>query len=358
MKTTLIPVLTAAVLTARILCQPALAEQSPRGPAANAPALVPLEFYMNHREDLGLSEDQIREIQRIGEGMREQATKHRDGMQERAKALQEAMSQSPINAEEATERFQAMLKAEDVMKALQFRGSLAARALLKPEQVAKLQALAMKENASRGGNEGGDLRAKLQQVRQEIAKRSGGGEPPRELVENLERIQQAAKEGHLPEAKQQLEAMLRNLRQDGGSRPPKNANRPDGASRDDGDGTEKRMRELAEKMKDATPEQREQIEQKMSKLRETQKSAGSPKVSRGDGASAEGNEMLKNKMREIGEAAKHTDDPEVREQLQAAMKRLGEAAKSGNGEAVRDILHSVESLLHGGSAKPGAQPKP
>jgi Spy/CpxP family protein refolding chaperone len=106
---------------------------------------VPFDFYPRHREELGLNEEQVREMQRIADGLREAAKKSEAERARHTKALQEVVSRNSIDLQQAMECFQAVLNAENELKALQFRGGLTMRNALSPEQFGRLESLATKE---------------------------------------------------------------------------------------------------------------------------------------------------------------------------------------------------------------------
>ena len=205
-----------AVLVAGVSAHRTVAEEGGRDPIAKTSVFLPFDFYPRHREDLGLNEEQVREMQRIADGMREAAQKLEGERAKRTKALQEAMDQKPIDVEKAMERFQAVLNAENELKVLQFRSGIAMRNALRPEQLAKLQLLATKDSAGRVAGARAVLNERVQQLRAEIHGRTGG-EPPPELVEQIKQIEQATKDGRFSEAKGQLEQVLRRLREESGS---------------------------------------------------------------------------------------------------------------------------------------------
>jgi Spy/CpxP family protein refolding chaperone/ribosomal protein S20 len=334
-----------ATLTAGALRQPVMAEEPSRATVAYGVIFLPLDFYAKHREALGLSEDQMHELQRIAEGMREPAQKLEGLMHERTKAMHEAISQNPIDPEKAMDRFQEVLKAENEMKALQFRARIAMRKVLTSEQFSKVGSIVKKAAAAQGGAASGEMREMFEQVRREIAKRSGGGAPPRELVEKLEQIEQAVKHGHEEEAKQQLKGILHQLREEHGSGEPAKAKRAEGSERP-GAGIEQEMRKIAEAIEHTTdPEQRERLQKQMGKLRESQERARASSGGKRPDEGAAGAEGLEKRMREIAEAAKRTDNPERRERLQGALKALREATESGNREAIQDIMRAIEPVL-------------
>ena len=149
-----LPTLILTALAAGSLWQSAFAEEPSRRPPAAPFMLFPFEAYAKHREAIGLNEDQVKEMGRIAEGMGDAARKLENERRERTEALQEAVSQHPIDMEKAMTRFQAVLQAENEMKALQFRSGLAVQNLLSPEQAAKAQAIAAKTQGSRDGSNG------------------------------------------------------------------------------------------------------------------------------------------------------------------------------------------------------------
>ncbi len=194
-------------------------ESKPGSSPASAPSklsFVPFDFYPRHRDELGLTEEQMAEMQRLSDQMSASAEALEQERRERTKALQDAMAQDSIDPKQAMELFEAVLKVENELKALQFRNGITMRNLLTPEQVAKLQPIAAQDKASGIASTSGVLDQKLQQLRAEIRKRSHGGEPSREVVGRLEQIEQLARKGRVDEARTQIDQMLRDLRSEAG----------------------------------------------------------------------------------------------------------------------------------------------
>jgi Spy/CpxP family protein refolding chaperone len=271
-----------SILTATAL--PLLAQEAkPGANAARGAAFRALEYLPKFREELGLKDDQMQAMQRIAEGMQEPARRLEAEMRERAGNLEVAVAKEPVDQERVMDLFRAVLKAENEMKVLHFQSRLAMRKVLTTEQYAKLQTLAAK-GADKGGAPAGDLRERFEQVKREIAKRTAGSEPPREVAEMLGQIERALREGRAEEAKQRLGEILHNLKAEHGSRGPAEPARA-------------------------------------------------------------GAEALEKRAREVAEVAQRTDNPELRERLQGAMKGLQEAAKSGNREAMEQILRAIEPVL-------------
>ena len=346
MKPQLIRALTLAVLAAATFTRVAVAEEPSRSSAKGA-VFLPFDFYPKHREALGLNEEQVREMQRIADGMRDSGQKLEGERRERTKALQEVMTRNPVEPENAMERFRAVLEAENEMKRLQFRNALAMRKLLSPEQTAKLESLAKKQSGE-GGDAKRAIRERLDQVREEIRKRAGGGEPPRDVMERFKQIEQAARQGQMEEAKEQLGAMLRHLRDEPGSRWSQESKHPKDTPPAKMN-TEKQMRSIKQKLEHAdNPEDRERFQQQLRKLtallerdRDSSKSTF-PKEERG---SSDGDDGQEKRVREDDKSPKRADDHELRERLQGALGRLREAAESENPEALEKILRSIEPAL-------------
>jgi hypothetical protein len=211
MKRRFIQTLAIAALAAGNFAHRTIAEEAGRDIAPQAPVFLPFDFYPRHYEQLGLNEEQVRDMRRIEEGMREITRKLEGERAKRTKALQESMAQTPIDVEQAMERFQAVLNAENELKGIQFRTGIVMRNLLSREQLKKVQVLAAKEGASRGAGVREVINERLEQLRAEIQKRTGG-EPSPEIIERIKQIDQAATEGRFGEAKNQLEQVLRDLR--------------------------------------------------------------------------------------------------------------------------------------------------
>ena len=293
---------------------------------------LPLDFYPDHREQLGLDDGQVRRMEEIIHGMREHGEKLDRLIDERTRALHQAVAENPANTELAVRRFKEVLEAENEMKMLQFGTRMKLREVLRPEQYEKVRQLAAKHDQPRA-REGGDLGKALEQVRLSIEKRHKG-EPPREVAERLEHIEQAARHGRMQEAREQLGALLRDLED---KEPGRHEDAP----------LQKRMEKLERAIQETNdPEQRERLQNEMRELREARKTAAKTEHPAGRVG-----KDLDQQMRRIAEAAERADNPEVRERLQHALGKLREAAKQDNAEVIEDILRAVDRLLDEGNAK-------
>lgn len=214
MKARVIPSLIIAVLLAGNVARRMIAEEVRRDPVAKANIFLPFEFYGRHRSELELNADQVREMERLAESIREPAQKLDRERAKRTRALLDAMAQSPVDPDVAMARFQAVLEAENESKALQFRSGIAMRNTLTSDQLRKLQQLAMKDGATRLSGGPAMLNDRIQQLRAELYKRTGGETPPAAVMAQLKQIEQTAREGRAGEAKAQLEQLLKQLRQE------------------------------------------------------------------------------------------------------------------------------------------------
>jgi hypothetical protein len=228
MKVPLFPALLVAVFLAGAPAQRIAAEEVRPDPSAKATIFLPFEFYGRNREELGLNADQVREMERLAESVREPAQKLESERTKRNKALLEVMAQSPIDADAAMARFQAVLEAENESKTLQFRAGIVMRNTLSSDQLLKLKELATKGGGARLTGGPAIIHDRIQQLRAELHKRNAG-EPPRAVMAQLKQIEQTAREGRTGEAKTQLEELLKQLRQESEPSPKSETKTPSSA---------------------------------------------------------------------------------------------------------------------------------
>lgn len=248
---------------------------------------LPPDFYHDHREALGLSEEQLREMQQIADATHKESADLTKAVGERTQALHEVMAKHPADADLAATKLSELLVTESEVKTAQLRARLAIRNVLNAEQFMKLGQITKTAMANQQQASSGKLKEMMEQVKKEIHQRTGGGEPPREIIEQLEQIEAAARNGNLATAEERLNQILKHLRSDGQGAP-----------------AERSMRR--------------------------------PPEPRGEAGMEERVRRLSNVQ---------TDDPELREHIQGAMKRLQEAKEAGNQEAILDILNAIEAKL-------------
>src|SRR5436190_4852262 len=110
MKLPRVTALLAVIIAGGIFASPVSAGEPPREPAVAKPSFVPFDFYPRHRDELGLSDEQLREMQRLADQMRDSTQSLEEQRRERTKVLQEAMAQDSIDPRKAMELFDAVLK--------------------------------------------------------------------------------------------------------------------------------------------------------------------------------------------------------------------------------------------------------
>lgn len=116
-----------------------LATISPRAhavePASDLRSVLPQpEFYIKHKDALGLTAAQGSELRAAFEAMNRDFRAAEAEMTLRAGELQTAIEDATQSVDAVTQRLDALLAAENRCKSLRFRASLAAHRLLTPEQ--------------------------------------------------------------------------------------------------------------------------------------------------------------------------------------------------------------------------------
>jgi Spy/CpxP family protein refolding chaperone len=194
-----------------------LAEDAPPSARALNPIeaqLFPPDFLFAQRETLGLSEAQLQDLQALVQDVQPKFEALKGQMEERSKAVVEAIQQPKPDVAKVQEKLRAMLTQENEMKVLQIGLMLNLRNKLTSEQLAKALELrprgfAQNTNPAEGLAE--RLQAKFQKLRAAVEARAAGGEPPVELVEKARAIQQLVQNNKPLEAEQQLDALLATL---------------------------------------------------------------------------------------------------------------------------------------------------
>ncbi len=312
------------------LPQEALANEPARSSVSQGIGFLPLDFYLDRRESLGLDEDQVAGLEQVLAGMREPGERIAEMIQNRQRALEEAVAENPVNREKTEERFEAVIHAENEMKSLQFRSRLEMRSILRPAQYEKVVAMAAKARSQESSSGSGQLQEELNRILHIVKERSGG-KVPQDVIERLEQIRKIARERQLKEAEEQIDAILRDL------------GKGEYQDHSELESELRKMHETLEKADD--PLQRERIEQEIQKLRQA-RAGRTPK------ARQEGGEGMEKTMRILAEAAERTDNPKVREQLGTAMDKLRGAMESGNEQVAKEILRAVKPLLEAQTPKP------
>jgi hypothetical protein len=190
--------------------------------------MLPPDFLISQREALGLEESQVQAIQAVIQEVGPQFEKHKQVLEERTRAVQEALHQPKQDIDQTMEKVRALVTQENEMKLLQMRTMLTLRSKLTPEQLEKARPMRMHQMqqmmAARaaggpgGGNPGGEahqrLQHKFEQLHKIIQERAAGGQPPEEIVKRAQEVHQLVQAGKLEEAERMLSEILEQLRKD------------------------------------------------------------------------------------------------------------------------------------------------
>lgn len=318
MKTKLIPATLVCVLAGFTVAK-ATAEPTPVT-VSHGIMFLPPDFYHDHREALGLNEDQLREMQRIADVTNKEVAGLKGDMEERTKALHEVMDKHPANAGVAAAKLRELLEVESVIKVEQLGARIAIRNVLNADQFAKLTQIVRTATTGKEGGTSAKLKEMFEQVKQEIRRRSERGEPPRELMEQLEQIEKSFHDGNLDGAERHLDRILRTLRGESGEHREQGARDEEAERRERSERTEKGPRGEG-------PGRGEEMERR-------------ERPAHGERG---GDASLEQRISRL--EAVQTDDPDLREHLQQAMARLKEARTSGDDDVIADILNAIESKL-------------
>jgi Spy/CpxP family protein refolding chaperone len=176
--------------------------------------LFPPDFLIAQREALGLNETQLQDLQAIVQDVQPKFESLKTQLEDRGKALKEALHQPHPDSAQAEDKMRALLAQETEMKLLQLRLMLGLRSKLTPEQVDKARQLRPQySGADHNPLEGLQqrLQAKFEKLKAAVEARAAGGQPPEELINKAHEIQQLVQNNKPLEAERQLDALLSTL---------------------------------------------------------------------------------------------------------------------------------------------------
>jgi len=178
--------------------------------------LFPPDFLLSQREAIGLSVDQLQQLQSIVKDIQPKFEALKSKMEPESAALREALGQTKPDAAETEGKLKALLADENEMKLLQLRLMLAIRNNLTPEQLEKAREL--KKQAQRKP-EGADtrqammehLQKKFLELKSALDDRDFGKESPEDVASAVQEIQRLARSGEPLEAEKQIDNLLTKI---------------------------------------------------------------------------------------------------------------------------------------------------
>jgi Spy/CpxP family protein refolding chaperone len=207
MKTVLCFVAILNLVCARVLAEPVAENANPF-----EMELFPPEFLISQHEALGLTETQLQDLQAVMQDTQPKFESLKGELEERAKALKDALHQTKPDIAQTEEKLRTMLSKENEMKLLQVHLMLTLRDKLTPEQVEKARQLRPHfNNAGATDDLRKRLQAKFEKLRDIIEARAAGGAPPEDIVAKAREIQELMQSGKPFDAEKKLDALLSSL---------------------------------------------------------------------------------------------------------------------------------------------------
>ena len=179
--------------------------------------LFPPDFLISQRDALGLSDDQLQQLQSIVKEVQPKYEALKSKMEPEAAALRDALGQTKPDAADAEGKLRTLLTDENEMKLLQLRLMLSLRDNLTTEQVDKARELRKKVQAK---NSAGDMKQvlmehlqnKFRELKTALDDRDFGNESPQDVAAAVGEIQRLAKGGDPLEAEKQIDNLLTKMR--------------------------------------------------------------------------------------------------------------------------------------------------
>lgn len=179
--------------------------------------LFPPDFLLSQREAIGLSVDQLQNLQSIVKEMQPKYEALKSKMEPEAAALRAALGQTKPDLADTEAKLKALLADENEMKLLQLRLMLSLRNNLTAEQVEKAREL--KKQVS-GKPEAADtrqammehLQKKFLELKTALDDRNFGNESPEDVASAVQEIQRLARGGEPLEAEKQIDNLLTKMR--------------------------------------------------------------------------------------------------------------------------------------------------
>jgi len=193
--------------------------------------LVPPSLIMEKADEIGLSDEQRRTVQRAAEHAHQQATEKKAPLEKAMQALAAELAKDKIDADTARAILDDMLDAERAMKQLQLELLIGANNALTAQQRKTLQKMRIAAHPQRRQQLEERLKAKLQRVQEGLQAKLKAGQHPLEVPDLMQRFPGLMGQGRHHEAEQLLDRVLGilegNNHQPAPGAPPKKKEAPD-----------------------------------------------------------------------------------------------------------------------------------
>ena len=171
--------------------------------------LFPPELLIQHREDIGLSDEQIQQIRAQVEEAGPSAHEHETQLHEATGRLAELLSAEEVNETAALQQLDDVLAAEQDLKQLHLRLLIRIRNGLTSEQ--RDRAAEISQAAATAEELQQRLQAKVSRIEREVRTRAENGQPPFEIVEQMQEFPKLMEDGNVSEAEALLDRVIRML---------------------------------------------------------------------------------------------------------------------------------------------------
>jgi Spy/CpxP family protein refolding chaperone len=174
---------------------------------------IPPELVLQHRVDLGLTDQQKQAILSRLDKLRPELEKGQQALQQKVQSMQQLLQDAKLEHPKLVEQFQTILEQENQMKQLQFGMMLLIRETLSPEQRAKAHKLKQNWPQERQDLER-RLRSKVEKIEAGMQDLVASGVDPSEIATIMQQqVQPLMNEGNLLEAEAAMDSALKLIQE-------------------------------------------------------------------------------------------------------------------------------------------------
>jgi Spy/CpxP family protein refolding chaperone len=187
--------------------------------------LFPPEVLIQHRQEIGLTDAQVKRIQALAKEAGPQAQERQTRVNAAMGRLVQLLSAEKVDEAAALKRLEEVLSAEKDVKRLHLRLMIQIRNELSPQQ--RKVAATMTRGAQRTEGLEQRLQAKLARIEKEVQRRANAGQPPFDVVGLMQKFPELMEGGQVKEAESLLDRVMAMLGIDHADGVP-NAKKPPG----------------------------------------------------------------------------------------------------------------------------------